>query len=141
MVNLRTVLKLRIKRFYFRSGRIHTDTREVGGQFHGPHRTWHRNGRLGQELWYRHGVLHGKSRQWAENGRLLGSFTMENGSGLQRYWYDNGTMQTEISTLAGKFHGRIRSWLRDGTLELWEESFPLGDTGRILTLLSLSSSK
>jgi hypothetical protein len=30
---------------------------------------------------------------------------------------------------------------RQREIELWEESFPLGDTGRILTLLSLSSSK
>lgn len=108
--------KLHIKRFYYRSGQIHTEMRAVGGRFHGLHRTWHRNGRLAEELRYRHGLLHGVSRQWDENGRLLGSFTMIHGTGVQRYWHDNGRMQTEISSFNGNFHGRNRSWLRDGTL-------------------------
>ncbi len=108
--------KLHIKRFYYRSGQIHTEMRAVGGRFHGLHRTWHRNGKLAAELRYRHGLLHGVCREWDENGRLLGSFTMVHGTGTQRYWHDNGQMQTEISSLTGKFHGRTRSWLRDGTL-------------------------
>jgi MORN repeat variant len=124
-VNLRTVPKLRIKRFYYRSGRIHTETREVDGHFHGPHRTWHRNGQLAQELRYHQGLLDGNCRQWNENGRLLGSFTMVHGTGLQRYWHGNGVVQTEISTLNGQFHGRIRSWLRDGTLA--RENYLIGN--------------
>jgi hypothetical protein len=108
--------KLRIKRFYYRNGRIHTESRERVGILHGPQRAWHRNGQLAEELRYRDGLMHGVSRQWDENGRLLGSFTMVNGSGLQRYWHDNGWLKMEITSLIGKFHGRGRSWLRDGTL-------------------------
>ncbi len=108
--------KLHIKRFYYRSGQIHTEMRAMGGRFHGLHRTWHRNGKLAAELRYRHGLLHGVSREWDETGRLLGSFTMVHGTGTQRYWHDNGRMRTEISSLNGKFHGRTRGWLRDGTL-------------------------
>jgi hypothetical protein len=88
----------------------------VGGTFHGLNRTWHHNGQLAEELRYRNGRLHGTSRQWDDKGRLLGSFTMNDGSGTQRYWHDNGQLQMEISSVNGKFHGRCRNWLRDGTL-------------------------
>ena len=108
--------KLHIKRFYYRSGQIHTENREMDGRLHNLCRTWHHNGQLAQELRYRHGPLHGESREWDENGHLLGSFTMVHGTGIQHYRHDNGQMQTEISSLNGKFHGRIRDWLRDGTL-------------------------
>ena len=124
-VNLRKMPKLRIKRFYYRSGQIHTEMRVVDGKFHNFHRTWHRNGQLAQELRYHHGLLHGKSRQWAETGRSLGSFSMVHGTGLQRYWHYNGAVQTEISTLNGKFHGRILGWLRDGTLT--RENYLIGN--------------
>src|SRR5208282_2872841 len=108
--------KLRIKRFYYRNGRIHAEIKEVGGQFHGLYRTWHFNGQLAEELRYCHGRLHGTSRQWDENGRLLGSFTMNHGTGTQYYRHDNGRVRVEIDSRNGKFHGRTRVWLRDGTL-------------------------
>jgi len=117
--------KLRIKRYYYRNGRIHTESRERAGILHGPHRVWHRNGQLAEELRYRAGLMHGVSRQWDENGRLLGSFTMVNGSGLQRYWHENGRLKMEITSLNGKFHGRGRSWLRDGTL--FREDFSINN--------------
>lgn len=88
----------------------------VGRQFHGLCRTWHYNGQLAQEQHYRHGKLHGVSRQWDEHGRLLGSFTMNHGTGRQRHWHQNGKLRLEFNSLNGKFFGRLRSWLRDGTL-------------------------
>ena len=108
--------KLHIKRYYYRNGRIHTESRERAGNLHGAYRVWHRNGQLAEELRYRDGLMHGVSRDWNETGRLLGSFTMVNGSGLQRYWHENGQLKMEISSRNGKFHGRCRDWLRDGTL-------------------------
>jgi hypothetical protein len=117
--------KLRIKRFYYRNGRIHGEIREMDGELHGFYRTWHFNGQLADELRYHHGRLHGISRQWDENGRLLGSFTMNHGTGTQRYWHDNRHLQMEIDSLNGQFHGRTRFWLRDGTLV--RETFLIGD--------------
>jgi len=108
--------KLRIKRFYYRNGHVHAEIREVGGEFHGLNRTWHQNGQHAEELRYRHGLLHGISRHWDENGRLLGSFTMNHGTGTQHYWHQNGKLRLEINSFNGKFFGRIRTWLRDGTL-------------------------
>jgi hypothetical protein len=108
--------KLRIKRFYYRNGRIHVEIREMGRRLHGCYRTWYFNGQLTEELRYHHGRLHGISRQWNKNGRLLGSFTMNHGTGTQRYWHDNGQLRLEMDSVNGKFHGRTRIWLRDGTL-------------------------
>jgi len=108
--------RLRIERYYYRSGQIHVENRYVNGEFHGYCRTWHFNGQLAEELRYDHGLLHGVCREWDESGRLLDSFTMNQGTGLQRYRYDNGQIRMEFSTLDGNFHGRSRHWLRDGTL-------------------------
>jgi hypothetical protein len=117
--------KLHIKRFYYRSGRIHAEVREVEREFHNLSRNWHFNGQLAGELRYRHGLLHGVSREWNECGRLLGSFKMNQGTGTQRYWHDNGRIKMEIDSLNGRFHGRIRVWLRDGTLV--QETFHIRD--------------
>ena len=113
-----------IKRFYYRNGRVHVESRQVGMHLHGLNRTWHFNGQLAEELRYRRGQMHGTSRQWDEAGHLLGSFTMEDGTGVQRYWHDTGHLRLEIASVAGKFHGRTRIWLRDGTLI--SEKFYLG---------------
>ncbi|MGP8201464.1 MAG: hypothetical protein ACLQU4_18390 [Limisphaerales bacterium] len=117
--------KLRVKRFYYRNGRIHVEIREVGGRLHGCYRTWYFNGQLTEELCYRHGRLHGTSHQWDKNGRLLGSFTMNHGTGTQRYWHDNGQLRLEMDSVNGKFHGRTRIWLRDGTLV--QENYLIGN--------------
>jgi hypothetical protein len=92
------------------------ENREVEGQLHGLCRTWHYNGQMAEELRYLHGRLHGISRLWDEKGRLLGSFTMNHGTGTQRYWHQNGKLRLEINSFNGKFFGRMRIWLRDGTL-------------------------
>ncbi len=88
----------------------------MGGEFHGFNRTWHHNDQLAEELRYRHGLLHGTSRQWNKDGHLLGSFTLNHGTGTQRYWHQNGKLRLEIDSHNGRFFGRMRLWLRDGTL-------------------------
>lgn len=108
--------RLRIEKYYYRSGQLYVQNRYVNGEFHGCCRTWHFNGQLAGELRYRHGLLHGVSQEWDETGKLLGSFEMIHGTGVQQYWHDNGQLRMEITTRNGLFHGRNRSWLRDGTL-------------------------
>jgi hypothetical protein len=77
---------------------------------------WHRNGQLAEEQTYRHGIVHGICRQWNEAGKLLGSYRMDNVTGLQRSWHCNGRLNQEFSTVEGQFCGRTRMWLQDGTL-------------------------
>jgi hypothetical protein len=83
---------------------------------HGRRRLWHRNGKLASEEFYRDGLLHGAFRQWNEKGALLGSYKMEQGTGVQKEWHDNGRLNLEFSTVSGGFSGRSRQWLQDGTL-------------------------
>jgi antitoxin component YwqK of YwqJK toxin-antitoxin module len=116
--------KLRINRFYYRNGRIHTEIRYWGRELHGYFRTWHFNSQLAEEYYYRHGLMHGANRQWDEKGCLLGTFTMKHGTGTQRYWHENGQLSMEMDTVGGEFHGRLRMWLMDGTLI--EENFFIG---------------
>jgi len=108
--------RLRIQRFYYRNGQIRVENREVDGKLHGVCRTWHYNGQLAEERRHDHDQLHGTSRQWDAKGRLLGSFTMNHGTGTLRSWHDNGRLKIETELVGGKFHGRTRMWLRDGTL-------------------------
>ena len=108
--------KTRIERRFYRNGQLREETIYLGGQHHGPHRTWHRNAKMASEEFYQHGLLHGLCRQWSERGKLLGSFRMKHGTGIQREWFDDGQLRLETSTVDGKFTGRTRTWMRDGTL-------------------------
>lgn len=108
--------KSRVNRVYYRSGRVHRESRLKGGVLHGVSRTWHRNGQLALEERYWNGRLHGVCRAWTEHGVALGEFTMTHGTGIQRAWHTNGQIRLEIGTLEARFHGRVRTWLRDGTL-------------------------
>lgn len=108
--------KIRVERWFYRNGQLREETVFLGGQRHGPHRTWHRNGKLWSEEFYERDLLHGLCRQWNERGKLLGSFRMKHGTGIQREWFEDGRLRLEISTVARKFTGRTRTWMRDGTL-------------------------
>jgi hypothetical protein len=105
-----------VKRIFHRNGVVAAEENFCGQKLHGRRRTWHRNGKLASEEFYRDGLLHGVCRQWSENGKLLGSFKMEQGTGVQKSWHDNGRLNLEFSTVGGGFFGRSRLWLQDGTL-------------------------
>jgi hypothetical protein len=108
--------KITLRRTFYRKGVLRDEQRLLKGKLHGVQRTWHRNGQLAEESEYRHGLRHGWSRQWDAHGRLLGSYRLENGTGMHRSWYDNGQLNVEYSLVEGQFCGRSRRWLRDGTL-------------------------
>jgi hypothetical protein len=114
-------LKHRAKRIFYRNAVVAVEEVFSGRALHGPRRTWHRNGQLASEETYHHGLLHGMCRQWNEEGKLLGSYRMQNGTGIQRAWYEDGSLQMEFSTVNGKRTGRRQFWLRDGSLasEAW----------------------
>lgn len=118
--------KRRIERYFYRNGQIRIMNRLTDGKFQGVSRAWHYNGQLAEETRYRNGKLHGTSRQWNAKGQLIGSFTMDHGTGTMRQWYQDGRLCSEADLLHGKFHGRIRTWLRDGTLV--QEIFCIGNS-------------
>ena len=106
----------RVSRMFHRNQVAAVEEHFRGQKLHGRRRTWHRNGKLATEEFYHDGLLHGVVRQWNEKGRLLGSFTMEHGTGTQKSWHGNGQLNQEFATIEGSFCGRCRMWLRDGTL-------------------------
>jgi hypothetical protein len=108
--------KQSVRRTFHRNGVVAVEERLRGLKLHGRRRTWHRNGKLASEEFYQYGLLHGICRQWNENGKLLGSFRMEQGTGVQKSWHENGRLNLEFFTLNGGFCGRSRLWLQDGTL-------------------------
>lgn len=110
------MLKRRPQRIYYRNGQLRLEQAEVEGELHGHSRAWHCNGQIAEETFYSHGKMHGICRQWNDNGRLLGSFSVQNGTGKHRYWHQNGSLRLEMDLMDGKFHGRLRTWLSDGTL-------------------------
>lgn len=109
-------LKRSVRRMFHRNGVVAVEENVRGQKSHGRRRTWHRNGKLASEEFYRDGLLHGVFRQWNESGVLLGSYKMEQGTGIQKDWHDNGRLNLEFSTVNGGFSGRSRQWLQDGTL-------------------------
>ncbi|HUA67777.1 MAG TPA: hypothetical protein VMA13_04450 [Candidatus Saccharimonadales bacterium] len=105
-----------VRRTFHRNGVVAVEEHLHGQKLHDRRRTWHRNGKLASEEFYRDGLLHGICRQWNENGKLLGSFRMEQGTGVQKSWHENGQLNLEFATVGGRFYGRSRLWLQDGTL-------------------------
>lgn len=84
-------------------------------------RTWHENGTLIREWMYKRNhagtfLLHGESRQWRSSGELIGSFVMEDGSGIIREWYENGTLASELTMHKGKPTGLLQVWDESGYL-------------------------
>lgn len=116
VVGVRALVKTTFQKSRHRNGQLREEVPLRGGRRHGVVRRWHRNGTLASEEPFENGLLHGVCRQWDENGKLLGTFTMERGTGIQRAWHDNGRLQMELSTVNGDFCGRSRLWLADGTL-------------------------
>lgn len=116
IVAVSAFVKTTVQKSFYRNGQLREEVPLRGGRRHGVVRHWHRNGTLASEEPFENGLLHGVCRQWDENGKLLGTFTMEHGTGIQRAWHDNGRPQMELSTVNGEFRGRSRLWLADGTL-------------------------
>ncbi len=85
-------------------------------------RHYHQNGQLVKEIRCKRMIggeriaYHGKSRQWSSDGRFIGSFTLNEGTGVCREWYDNGQMARETSMVDGKITGLPRAWDEGGFL-------------------------
>jgi len=105
-----------VNRVYDKSGALRREEPYLNGVLHGALRTYHSNGKLASEENYTNGRLNGLCRQLAWDGRLLGSYRVENGTGIQCSWYDNGQLCSEFSVVDGKSPGRSRHWLADGML-------------------------
>lgn len=90
------------------------------GVQHGPFRTWHENGQLRELSFYEQGKEHGVTKQYDEDGRLIGSYTMEHGTGVDLWFSGPGTLAEERHCLDGDRHGYERWWNSDRRT-VWQE--------------------
>jgi antitoxin component YwqK of YwqJK toxin-antitoxin module len=98
-----------------------------GGVMHGPFRTYWENGQVSQESTYVEGKEHGLTKQYDAEGALLGSYTMDYGTGVD-LWFDRaGVLSEERHYHDGQRHGYERWWCGDNTTVWQEEHFRHGE--------------
>jgi hypothetical protein len=91
-----------------------------GGVRHGPFRTYWDNGQVSEAATYVDGKEHGVTTQYDAGGELIGSYTMEHGTGLD-LWFDcKGVLSEERSYRDGERHGYERWWCGDNAT-VWQE--------------------
>ncbi|HEU4322642.1 MAG TPA: hypothetical protein VFS21_05790 [Roseiflexaceae bacterium] len=88
---------------------------------HGQLRIWHDNGQLSEDAWYEDGLEHGRTRQYDWDGALIGSYTMDRGTGVDVWFHRAGVLSEERHMRAGQRHGYERWWDEDNQ-RVWEES-------------------
>ena len=118
-------------REYSLSGQIEHECAMAQGEKHGWEYEWYGNGRLTSAIPYCHGRVHGTARVWGESGLLLGSYTMEHGTGLDLWWVENeGTAQLSEAmvvndNLMDGYDYRF-AWYAPGQLK-WEKWWSKGE--------------
>jgi hypothetical protein len=94
------------------------------GVIHGMRYRWDRPGALTAAEPWKNGVPHGTAYQWGEDGRVIGSYTLDEGSGLDLWWQewsDGSVNLAEVHCMqAGRAHG-FEWWLNDDQQSVHEE--------------------
>lgn len=104
-------------------GRIDMEYGINDGKQHGSFRTWYENGQLCEVSFYEQGKEHGIARQYDETGRLLGSYTMEHGTGIDLWFIAPGVITEERHYQDGVRHGYERWWTGDNQTISQESHF------------------
>jgi antitoxin component YwqK of YwqJK toxin-antitoxin module len=92
---------------------------------HGTRYVWHEPGQLASAEPYEEGVPHGTARQWSRyDGRLIGSYTLERGTGIDLWrqdWSDGSVELAEVHYMRnGRPHG-FEWWLNEDQRSVWQE--------------------
>ena len=74
---------------------------------------------------YSNGLSHGTVRQWSDDGKLLGTYTMEHGTGIDLWWcegFEGGPPYLSEARYIkdGKWHG-FEWWLKADQKSVWQE--------------------
>ena len=125
-VNFRVDGEIVWQRQWAESGQLIFE-RGVEGDFaHGPQRSWHDNGQLADETFFIHGKEHGLAHQYDYEGNLIGTYTMDHGTGLDQWYQSAGVLSEERQYQEGYLHGFERWYSSDGTIYL-EGHFKQGE--------------
>lgn len=91
-----------------------------GGVMHGPFRTFWNSGQVHEEATYVDGKEHGVTRQYDADGALIGSYTMDHGTGVDLWFERAGVLAEERHYRDGLRHGYERWWWDDNAM-VWKE--------------------
>lgn len=105
-----------VERTYHDNGALHSETPKVDGVVHGFVRHWYDNGQLGIEAPMVNGLVHGVVRNWDRSGNLLGTYEMQQGTGLEIHYHTNGRIRSLCSYIDGRISGPAKSYLESGEI-------------------------
>lgn len=133
------------RRYYDEEGWLEGELPLRDGLAHGWQYRWHDGAALMHAEPWVQGQIHGTASQWDADGRLLGTYTLDHGTGLDLWWQrddggavvlaevhplrqgrlhgrqwwfrEDGTIWLEVPFREGKQHGVERSWNRQGRLK------------------------
>jgi hypothetical protein len=113
------------ERFYDQDGSLLIETPLRAGKKHGVEFCWYEDGGLQSAEPYRNGSPHGTARQWDEDGTLLGTYTLDRGTGLDlwrgRRCGGGPVYLSEVHALKdGQPHG-FEWWLNEDQRSVWAE--------------------
>jgi hypothetical protein len=105
------------ERHYYENGTLNYEQSYSQGQMHGWQ--YYFECGSGQLMWaepWEQGLIHGTSRQWDRTGRLVGTYTLEHGTGTDLWWQyrqDGSAYLAEVHPFVdGSPHG-IEWWLNE----------------------------
>jgi len=110
-------------RFWNPSGVLVMECTFNNGVRHGLCRTWHDNGQLEEYSTYYEGKEHGTSIQYDWDGTPIGSYTMNDGTGVDVWFAGPGVLSEEREYHDGKLHGYERWWAHDNETVYQERHF------------------
>jgi hypothetical protein len=94
------------------------------GVLHGVMYRWSAPGILHSAEPWKNGIPHGTAYQWANNGRVMGSYTIEEGSGLDLWWHEDEHGSVSLAEVLPKRNGRQHGfewWLNRDQKSVEEE--------------------
>lgn len=110
--------------FFFETGELEIEYGLCQQRYHGMYYRWDLPGCLISATPYHDGLEHGTAYQWTIEGELLGSYTMEHGTGLDLWWgqcADGPRLLSEARYYRdGKRHG-FEWWIAGDQHSVYEE--------------------
>src|SRR5947209_9798660 len=77
-------------RYFHETGEPEFEFALKKGKRHGVEYRWDLPGKLTSAEAFVDGIPHGTARQWSQRGELIGTYTMNHGTGIDLWWQERG---------------------------------------------------
>src|SRR5580658_6809559 len=107
------------RRVFASTGDLEWECAYRGGKKHGWEYRWDEPGVIVSATPYVEGVEHGTAYQWAEDGSLIGTYTMEHGTGLDLWWreFEGSIELAEARQVRDSLWDGFEYWIKYGSQE------------------------